>query len=627
MATPTDVLGSRIVRELLNYNATTGTWTCTKGSGNAVQGTSANRPSAGTTPSGQSCPDFVGAATPNNDFLSPPIISSLPTYSTSHNRLFACVFYLDVIGPDGANIIWRGNDTYGITFDGRVEACGAYSNSAVSLNAWHTLIIRKNGTGAVVMTLDGVDQTTTGTGALGHEWKTDGGQVIGGRGNGDYWFDGRIDSMIFGYSTTTAFTSGEATALHAALAEHLAAGGGGGPVSIAVGSAGVASTAAALSVSRRLSALASAAGSAIVATKVARRVAASASGVATTSVAARRSRGLSASASGAASSSVAIVCRRSARPTASGVAVVTSSLRVARALAANAPGVASTAGAVRVQRRLAATSSGQAAAVATIRVDRRLVSVAAGVGSASVAISVEGVDEVLFAPMAAGSATAAAAIIVARRMGATASGSAVVAPVAMRVQRRLVASSSASGGGSAAASVVRGVVVTSAGFATAIAALTVGDEGSAVPGGHSVTAVAFVVSASVLVVPVSSQAVVIVDGAERSLPVTTTIKRNDREPPFRAKLFQDGDAAALAGASVRFLMKLEGAMPSSPAKVSSLATVEDAAAGIVRYDWAAGDTDAPGSYRAELEVTYANGKTRTFPNEGYLAIRVVGDLG
>ena len=39
------------------------------------------------------------------------------------------------------------------------------------------------------------------------------------------------------------------------------------------------------------------------------------------------------------------------------------------------------------------------------------------------------------------------------------------------------------------------------------------------------------------------------------------------------------------------------------------------------------DFPAPGTYQAEVEVTFPNGKVQTFPEEGYLAIRVVQDLG
>ena len=39
------------------------------------------------------------------------------------------------------------------------------------------------------------------------------------------------------------------------------------------------------------------------------------------------------------------------------------------------------------------------------------------------------------------------------------------------------------------------------------------------------------------------------------------------------------------------------------------------------------DFPAPGTYQAEVEVTFPNGKVQTFPEDGYLAIRVVQDLG
>lgn len=55
--------------------------------------------------------------------------------------------------------------------------------------------------------------------------------------------------------------------------------------------------------------------------------------------------------------------------------------------------------------------------------------------------------------------------------------------------------------------------------------------------------------------------------------------------------------------------------------------VIDAAAGEIERDWLAGETDTPGVYRAEVEVTWPGPKPQTFPAQGHLTVAIEGDLG
>jgi hypothetical protein len=57
-------------------------------------------------------------------------------------------------------------------------------------------------------------------------------------------------------------------------------------------------------------------------------------------------------------------------------------------------------------------------------------------------------------------------------------------------------------------------------------------------------------------------------------------------------------------------------------KVSAAATVNNAAGGDVQYDWIVGDTDTPGAYIGEFEVTFGSGKPETFPNRDDQKIQV-----
>lgn len=104
-----------------------------------------------------------------------------------------------------------------------------------------------------------------------------------------------------------------------------------------------------------------------------------------------------------------------------------------------------------------------------------------------------------------------------------------------------------------------------------------------------------------------------------------SIKKGDRLPVIEATLKDaTGTVVSLLSISgVRFIMRLPGA--ATP-KVNAAASVVDAAGGKVRYDWLLIDTDAPGVYEAEWEVTFTGGKIQTFPTPGYNEVEIVGDL-
>ena len=98
-----------------------------------------------------------------------------------------------------------------------------------------------------------------------------------------------------------------------------------------------------------------------------------------------------------------------------------------------------------------------------------------------------------------------------------------------------------------------------------------------------------------------------------------TIKANDRLPSIQATLSADLTTAT----GVNFIMK---SAQGNTIKVNAAATVVDAAAGVVRYDWLAVDTATPGSYQAEWQVTWPGPKKQTFPTLTYHTIDVLADL-
>ena len=107
--------------------------------------------------------------------------------------------------------------------------------------------------------------------------------------------------------------------------------------------------------------------------------------------------------------------------------------------------------------------------------------------------------------------------------------------------------------------------------------------------------------------------------------MTFYVKQNDTAPSIRATL-KDGDDQVidLTGATVRFHMRTIG---GTTAKVDSeVSVVIPATDGIVQYDWIAADTDTIGTYQAEFEITYTNGRIETFPNNGYIRVEITDDI-
>ena len=102
-----------------------------------------------------------------------------------------------------------------------------------------------------------------------------------------------------------------------------------------------------------------------------------------------------------------------------------------------------------------------------------------------------------------------------------------------------------------------------------------------------------------------------------------TIKRNDTAPPFTATCTDSaGDAIDISNSTVRFHMKDS----SGTVKVDAAADIVSGPAGTVRYDWIAADTDQVGTFKAEVEVTFADSTVRTFPTSNEATVRIRGDI-
>lgn len=121
-----------------------------------------------------------------------------------------------------------------------------------------------------------------------------------------------------------------------------------------------------------------------------------------------------------------------------------------------------------------------------------------------------------------------------------------------------------------------------------------------------------------VVVPVISYAEVV-------LVSSTVIKRNDLMPTLDVVLQAPlGTPFDLTGSTVKFIMLQRS---TNTVKVNAAATITNSTAGAVTYSWTGTDTDTAGTYVGEFQVTLPSGKTRTFPERGYLYIDVQADLG
>lgn len=90
-----------------------------------------------------------------------------------------------------------------------------------------------------------------------------------------------------------------------------------------------------------------------------------------------------------------------------------------------------------------------------------------------------------------------------------------------------------------------------------------------------------------------------------------TVWKDNTAPSVTGTISSNGTAIDLTGATVTFSMRPAG---SSTLKVSAQsATVVSAANGTVRYDWAAGQTDTAGDYRAWWTVTFSGGEVQDSP--------------
>lgn len=102
---------------------------------------------------------------------------------------------------------------------------------------------------------------------------------------------------------------------------------------------------------------------------------------------------------------------------------------------------------------------------------------------------------------------------------------------------------------------------------------------------------------------------------------TFYLKRGDTSPSIRLSI--EPVTITLIGAEVTFQMRARGGglVVDAPAVIENFIGTPT-----VRYDWQPADTTAAGLFEAEVRVRYSNGLIETFPNSGFVLIRISEDV-
>lgn len=101
------------------------------------------------------------------------------------------------------------------------------------------------------------------------------------------------------------------------------------------------------------------------------------------------------------------------------------------------------------------------------------------------------------------------------------------------------------------------------------------------------------------------------------------VKQNDTRPAAYAVLRRGDTVVDLTAAStVTFKMRAE----DGTLKVDAAAVILAPLTGEVEYRWATGDTDTPGLFPAEWQVSWLDNTVETFPTIDFDYVTIHGDL-
>ena len=116
---------------------------------------------------------------------------------------------------------------------------------------------------------------------------------------------------------------------------------------------------------------------------------------------------------------------------------------------------------------------------------------------------------------------------------------------------------------------------------------------------------------------------------------TFTIKRDDTLPKIQVQLWDDEaktvktDLTLATSQAFHMMDREEAGLAAPTLKVESPAVVVGAPTdGVLEYVWSDGDgdTDVEGTFFAEFEVTWSPTSRTTYPNDGYIIVKIPDDL-
>ena len=120
-----------------------------------------------------------------------------------------------------------------------------------------------------------------------------------------------------------------------------------------------------------------------------------------------------------------------------------------------------------------------------------------------------------------------------------------------------------------------------------------------------------------------------------SHPEQFTIKRDDTLPKIQVQLWDDEaktektDLTLATEQNFHMIDRNQVGLSNPTLKVEAAATVVGAAIdGVLEYAWSDSndDTDTAGIYFAEFEVTWSPTLRTTYPNDGYIVVKIVDDI-
>lgn len=103
---------------------------------------------------------------------------------------------------------------------------------------------------------------------------------------------------------------------------------------------------------------------------------------------------------------------------------------------------------------------------------------------------------------------------------------------------------------------------------------------------------------------------------------THTWKQHDTAQAWTDTLLLNAAPINLSNCTVQLLIQPE----AGGTVLARAGTITDAATGRVSYQPVDADVAAVGTYLLEWEITQADGKKLTVPNDGYIRIEIIADL-